>query len=389
MIKVTLTNEILKYITEIEQNRYKVSSIKLSQTVMNKLRKNSKKKSTYASNKIEGNPLSEKQVDEVIENDERKHYLKPEQEVRNYFLALNFLEQKITRKEKFSKKLILDVQKLVEKGASKEKIGLRGPMPPGVLFAVYDSKTGRPDYIPPEYCDIPDLLDELVTYVNTTDDHPLIVAAVVHYQLVTIHPFEDGNGRTARLLSGYIMDLNGYGFNGIGSLEEYFAYDIDEYYESIQMGLPALYYSGRDNPPHPEIWINYFLRMVKLYSGKVCDLQMASNEEDVAASLSFLKGKEKELLRLLITDYKGEFTPIEVSRKLSVTNKTIINRLAVLVKNGFVVPILVNQRIRSYELSKFTRDNEEEIMKVIFATEINRDLWRDFLNFPPAIHMLS
>ena len=253
MIKVTLTNEILKYITEIEQNRYKVSSIKLSQTVMNKLRKNSKKKSTYASNKIEGNPLSEKQVDEVIENDERKHYLKPEQEVRNYFLALNFLEKKITKKETFSKKLILDVQKLVEKGASKEKIGFRGPMPPGVLFAVYDSKTGRPDYIPPEYCDIPNLLDELVTYVNTTDDHPLIVAAVVHYQLVTIHPFEDGNGRTARLLSGYIMDLNGYGFNGIGSLEEYFAYDIDEYYESIQMGLPALYYSGRDNPPHPEI----------------------------------------------------------------------------------------------------------------------------------------
>ena len=98
MIKVTLTNEILKYITEIEQNRYKVSSIKLSQTVMNKLRKNSKKKSTYASNKIEGNPLSEKQVDEVIENDERKHYLKPEQEVRNYFLALNFLEKKITKK---------------------------------------------------------------------------------------------------------------------------------------------------------------------------------------------------------------------------------------------------------------------------------------------------
>ena len=177
----------------------------------------------------------------------------------------------------------------------------------------------------------------------------------------------DGNGRTARLLSGYIMDLNGYGFNGIGSLEEYFAYDIDEYYEAIQMGLPALYYSGRNNPPHPEIWINYFLRMVKLYSGKVCDLQMASNEEDVAASLSFLKGKEKELLRLLITDYKGEFTPIEVSRKLSVTNKTIINRLAVLVKNGFVVPILVNQRIRSYELSKFTRDNEEEIMKAIFC----------------------
>lgn len=365
MIKVTLSNEILKYITEIEKNRFQVSSVKLSKSIANKLRKNSKKKSSYASNKIEGNPLSEKQVDEVIDNDERKHFMKPEQEVRNYFLALNFLEKKIKKKEEFSKQLILDVQKLVEKSAAKEKIGLRGPMPPGVLFAVYDSQTGRPDYIPPEYCDIPKLLDELVEYVNTTDDHPLIVAAIVHYQLVTIHPFEDGNGRTARLLSGYIMDLNGYGFNGIGSLEEYFAYDIDEYYESIQMGLPALYYSGRDNPPHPEIWIHYFLRMVQLYSGKICELSEASQEKDIEGSLSYLKAREKELLLLVIKEYKWEFTPIELSKKTGVTSRTIINRLATLVKNGFVEPIVVKERIRSYQLSDFTKNHEQEIIKVL------------------------
>lgn len=365
MIKVTITNDILNSIIEIELNRYKISLVELSQNVLNKLRKNSKKKSSYASNKIEGNPLSEKQAEEVIESDERKHYLKPEQGVRNYFLALNYLEEKLNNKEKLSKKLILDVQKLVEKSAPKEKIGLRGPMPPGVLFAVYDSKTGKPDYIPPEYSDVPGLLDELIEYVNTTDDHPLIVAAVVHYQLVTIHPFEDGNGRTARLLSGYIMDLNGYGFNGVGSLEEYFAYDVDEYYDSIQMGLPALYYSGRENPPHPEIWINYFLRMVKLYSRKVCDLQLSSEEEDIAGSLSFLKEREKELLVLLISNYRGEFTPIEVSKQLSVTNKTVINRLAVLVKNGFVIPILVNKRIRSYKLSEFAINHEKEIKEAV------------------------
>ena len=365
MIKVTLTNEILKYISEIDKNRYRVSSVKLSKNVANKLRKNSKKKSSYASNKIEGNPLSEKQVGEVIESDDHKHFLKPEQEVRNYFLALEFLEEMAGKNMPFSKQLLLEVQKLVEKGASKEKIGLRGPMPPGILFAVYDSKTGNPDYIPPEYCDIPGLIDELVEYVNTTDDHPLIVAAVVHYQLVTIHPFEDGNGRTARLLSGYIMDVNGYGFNGIGSLEEYFAYDIDEYYESIQMGLPALYYLGRENPPHPEIWINYFLRMVQLYSKKVCDLQLSSNEADVEGRISYLKAKEKELLLFLIKKYKQEFTPIEVSRELKVTNKTVINRLSGLSKNGFVIPIMVNQRIRSYKLTDFARENEQEIIKIM------------------------
>ena len=365
MIKVTLSNEILKYISEIDRNRYQVSSFNLSGPTVNKLRKNSKKKSSYASNKIEGNPLSEKQVDEVIERDNRKHFLKPEQEVRNYFLALNYLEEKLEKKEPFSKKLILDVQKYVEKGASKEKIGLRGPMPPGVLFAVYDSDTGNPEYIPPEYSEIPDLLDELVNYVNNTDDHPLIIAAVVHYQLVTIHPFEDGNGRTARLLSGYILDLNGYGFNGIGSLEEYFAYDIEEYYESIQMGLPMLYYNGRNDPPHPEIWIKYFLRMVRLYSSKVYEISKDSNDNKIEGSISFLKRKERELLILLIEKYRREFTPIELSQKLNVTNKTIINRLSVLVNNGFVIPILVKERIRSYKLSDFSKENANEILHMI------------------------
>ncbi len=193
MIKVTLTNDILKKISSIDENRFSLSMIELPPMTKNRLRKNSKKKSSYASNKIEGNPLTEQQAAEAIERDEHKHFLKPEQEIRNYFLALNLLEDKLKRREVFSKEMILEVQAMVEKGASKEKIGLRGLMPPGVLFAVYDAETGVPDYIPPEYSDIPELLDELIDYVNTTDDHPLIIAAVVHYQLVTIHPFEDGN----------------------------------------------------------------------------------------------------------------------------------------------------------------------------------------------------
>lgn len=64
-------------------------------------------------------------------------------------------------------------------------------------------------------------------------------------------------------------------------------------------------------------------------------------------------------------NYRGEFTPIEISRELSVTNKTIINRLTILVKNGFVIPILVNKRIRSYEWSEFTKDHEKQIIKAI------------------------
>lgn len=362
MIKVALTNDMLKKISSIDENRFSLSAIELPPMTKNRLRKNSKKKSSYASNKIEGNPLTEKQAEEAIERDEHKHFLKPEQEIRNYFLALNLLEEKLKRKEAFSKKMILEVQAIVEKGAAKEKIGLRGPMPPGVLFAVYDAVTGALDYIPPEYSDIPELLDELVDYVNTTDDHPLIIAAIVHYQLVTIHPFEDGNGRTARLMSGYILDFYGYGFNGIGSLEEYFAYDPDEYYESLQMGLPVLYYEGRENPPHPEIWVNYFLRMVELYSKKVCELSKGALADDLDGSLSYLSAKEKDLLVFLLKKRMLEFTPIDVSKMIGVTNKTIINRCVKLTNHGFLIPNIVSQRIRSYSLSEFTKRNEKKIL---------------------------
>ena len=363
MIKVTLTNEILKRITAITENRFSLSKTCMPAVTRNRLRKNSKKKSSYASNRIEGNPLTENQASEVIERDPHRHFLKPEQEIRNYFLALNMLEKMAEQRKAFSLEMILKVQAVVEKGASKEKIGLRGPMPPGTLFAVYDSDTGAAEYIPPEYSDIPKLLDELVEYVNTTDDHPLIIAGIVHYQIVTIHPFEDGNGRTARLLSGYLLDYYGYGFNGIGSLEEYFAYDSDEYYASLQMGLPPLYYSGRDNPPHPEIWINYFLRMVELYSSKVCELSENAGRDELAVSLLHLSVKERNLLAFLLENRIYSFTPIEISRQIGVTNKTVINRCAALTANGFLIPNLVKERIRSYDVSDFAKAGEEYIVR--------------------------
>ena len=368
MIKVLLTNEMLRYISHIEINRYRASQITLPLSLTNRLRKNSRKKSSYASNRIEGNPLSQAQVDEVIDGDESRHYLGPEQEVRNYFLALKYLESKAEAKERLSRDLILEVQRYVVMGESEEKVGLRGPMPPGMLFAVYDSESGRPEYIPPEYSEVPSLLDELIDYVNTTDDHPLIVSAVVHYQLVTIHPFEDGNGRTARLLSGYILDINGFGFNGIGSLEEYFAYDIDEYYQSLQMGLPALYYSGRDNPPHPERWIMYFLRMLLLYSTRVCELTENILVDEVEIGLSHLKSREKELLLVLLDRKAEEFTPIGLSLELGVSNRTVINRLSALVKSGFATPNIVNERIRSYSLSSFTKEHLKELKKMLRRT---------------------
>lgn len=350
MIRVVLTNEMLNRIISIEECKKHFGSYRMPISLSNKLRKSSKKKSSYASTRIEGNPLTESQSNEVIEAKNR-HFLKPEQEVRNYFAALELSEKFLKERKSFSMGLILALQKQIVMGESRDKVGLRGPMPPGILFAVYDDKTHRPEYIPPMWNEVRHLLDELILYVNNSDDHPLIKAAVVHYQMVTIHPFEDGNGRTARILSDYILDYYDFGFNQIGSLEEYFAYDIDEYYASLQMGLPPLYYDGRDNPPHPEVWVHYFLRMLELHAKKVVELASTTLQEQREASLSFLNKKEKDFLQYLIDNHIDTFTPSEMAVVMKVTNHTITNWCASLAKNGFLTPNLVKQRIRSYRVN--------------------------------------
>ena len=349
MISVTVTNEMLRRIVSVENFRSHFRGDRIPGAVHTRLRKNSKKKSTYASNRIEGNPLTEDQADAAVES-ERRHHLKPEEEVRNYYAALGLLDERLAQSAPFSKALLLEVQRLVVKGAGEEKTGFRGPMPPGVLFAVYDAATGEAEYIPPEAGEVEALVDELVEYVESSDDHPLVKAGVIHYQLATIHPFEDGNGRTARLMSGYYLDLAGFGFAGIGSLEEYFAYDPEEYYASLQMGLPALYYDGREDPPHPEIWMEYFLRMVELYAQRASEIAESASSEAMEAALSHLGPKERAFYERLTGSGVEEFRPIDAARELGVTNRTVINWCAKLAANGLLEPQLVRERVRSYRV---------------------------------------
>lgn len=348
MRKIIIDNEILNLILDIEKNKESLNRVNVPLNLINKFRKNTKKRSSYASNKIEGNPLSYEQASDVIDSKNR-HFLKPEQEIKNYYLALEFLESELAKTEPVSVNLILEAQKQICEGESKEKIGIRGQMPPGVLFAVWNND-GTPAYIPPEQKDLRPLLDELIEYINNSDDHPLIKAAVLHYQLVTIHPFEDGNGRTARIISSYYLSLCGYGFKNIGSLEEYISYDIDQYYDSIQMGLPILYYEGRNDPPHFEIWIKYFLKIFALYASKVLSIAKNEVQNNDEERLSHISKKAKTLLKYLKDNKISKVVPIDLASKFNVTNRTIINWCVELSNNGYLKPNVVNKRIGSYTL---------------------------------------
>jgi Fic family protein len=125
---------------------------------------------------------------------------------------------------------------------------------------IREAGTGRIIYMPPEAQDVPELMHDLIRWVKTSkiEDIPdPIRAAIVHYQFATIHPYYDGNGRTARLLTNLVLYLSGYDLNGIYSLEEYYSERLDAYYAAISVGESHNYYMGRAESDITN-WIEYF-----------------------------------------------------------------------------------------------------------------------------------
>ena len=117
-----------------------------------------KLKKTHFSTSIEGNVLSYNQVEKVIANKNDFKHLTAEQEVQNYWDALTFLEEENDKNTKIDKEFIFKLNDIIQRQGKLLSIPLRGQMPTGVLFAVYDSVTKAAEYIPPEYNDIDPLI---------------------------------------------------------------------------------------------------------------------------------------------------------------------------------------------------------------------------------------
>lgn len=104
-------------------------------------------------------------------------------------------------------------------------------------------------YLPPEASKVLALLTGVVPWIDWTltgaDSPAPIAAALAHYQFATIHPYYDGNGRTARLLTILILYKTGYGLKGIYNLEEYYTRSLPDYYAALTVGSSHNYYFGR------------------------------------------------------------------------------------------------------------------------------------------------
>ena len=159
---------------------------------------------TYTSNAIEGNTLTRQETALVIEKGltvEGKP-LKDHLEATNHAEALDYLKNLVNKKHtEISENDILDIHKLVLQKIDQDNAGRYRTVPVRIAGS---------EVIMPNPLKVPDLMHELISWLKSAVGHPATLAADIHFKLVSIHPFVDGNGRTARLLMNLVLLQTGY-----------------------------------------------------------------------------------------------------------------------------------------------------------------------------------
>lgn len=338
-----ITQEILEHLTEIENVRGVFANASISTVLITSLKNSAKLASTHYSTKIEGNRLTRKEVeDAILKQKAYENWQRDSAEVNAYYKAIDYIEKCLETHESFSEKLIHRTHALVEGRKSGYRDGQN---------AIYDNTSGYIVYMPPEAKDVPILMYELVDWVNTDTQTPrIIMAALVHYQFVTIHPYYDGNGRTARLLTSFLMHKFGYGLKGIYSLEEYYANDLFGYYEALATHEHHNYYEGRERADLTN-WIDYFVRGVADVFEKIQKQVTAhNNTKDYSAELRKLDVTQRKIL-VLFTEFE-EITSMQIAEYLRMSQQSarlLANRW---IKSGFLNITNRSKKARKYRLSE-------------------------------------
>lgn len=179
----------------------------LSASAVHKLRQQLQLEMTYNSNAIEGNSLSQKETFLVINEGItiKGKPLKDHLEAKDQYEALGFLYELVDRKNKptLSEIMIRQFHSLVVKKTEEEWAGRYRD---GNVIIVGATHT------PPDTTHVPILMKDLIEWYrkNQRKYHPVEQAAIFHHKLVHIHPFFDGNGRTARLIMNILLMNQGY-----------------------------------------------------------------------------------------------------------------------------------------------------------------------------------
>lgn len=349
--KYNITPKIASDLMKIEAAQQKALLLPMNPKILASLRETAKLYTTHYSTMIEGNRLEPFQVKEVLTL--KGHFPgreRDEHEVKGYYAALAHLELIAARKQPITETTIQILHALaMSDGRSKVN---PTPYRDG-QNVIKDSSSGKIVYMPPEAKDVPMLMDSLVKWINENSSLPCpLVAAISHYQFATIHPYYDGNGRTARLLTTLILHLGGYDLKGLYSLEEYYAKNLLGYYEAISVGPSHNYYFGRAESDTTK-WIEYFIDGMTLSFEKVIN-QMSRSELDGQANHSHLlrklDAKQRKVSELF---QKWDIvTSAQIGELFGFKPRTSAALCKKWVEEGFLEIVNFTNKSRKYKLAK-------------------------------------
>lgn len=346
-----ITPTITKALMAIEADRQAIIDLPMTSQVLQSLRESARLLSTHYSTQIEGNRLTEAQVKEVIEGGGRfPGRERDEAEVRNYFRALEFIEGQVREQVNVSETLIQRIHGLTYHGR---------PTPTAYRDrqnVIRNSASGGIVYLPPEARDVGRLMEQLVYWINASvvqDELPIpIIAALAHYQFATIHPYYDGNGRTARLLTTFILHRYGYGLKGIYALEAYYARKLEDYYNALDVGEGHNYYVGNRAEADVTGFIEYFVRGMADSFAKVreqASKQKSLGQRDQSSTLRNLSPAQRQALELFRN--QAEINAKDVATLFEVSQRQASRYCQQWVEQGFLIVSDAAKKSRRYRLS--------------------------------------
>lgn len=347
-----ITAKIANALIRIEQIKERIKGLPITPSVLASLRESAKLYSTHYSTFIEGNRLSEKDVEQVIKNE--KYFAgreRDENEVKGYYVAIAKVERLATTPTPINESQIKKIHALVTSNGSTM---VKATLYRDAQNVIKDSLTRRIVYMPPEAKDVPVLMKSMVDWINENKDEiPCpIIAAIAHYQFATIHPYYDGNGRTARLLTTLILHKGGYDLKGLYSLEEYYAKNLSAYYEALTVGPSHNYYIGRAEADITK-WVEYFIEGMADSFEKVekHSLQASDNlEVDQSPLFRQLDPKQRKILALF--KQQEVITSNDIAAFFNFSQRTARKLSLDWYKEGFLEAVDISKKGRKYKLSK-------------------------------------
>lgn len=323
------------------------SNIGIAETDKSKFMISSLIEESINSSQMEGASTTRKKAKEMIQQ-EKKPQNKSEIMIMNNFVTMKHIVQ--IKDEDLTVDKLLNIHKLISKDTL-DNSNEEGCFRTNDEIFVANVMKGEVVHQPPSVDELPTLIHDLIKFFNEDSNdfiHPIIKGCVIHFMIGWIHPFTDGNGRTARALFYWYMLKNGYWLTEYLSISKIIKDSKNQYEKAY------LYTENDDNDLG--YFITYHLKaMIKAY--EALKTHIHSKQKEVVQAAKFLKiegvnDRMAQIIKIIYDDSDRILTSKEVENKFNISNFTARTDLKALVKLGFLEEVQVNLKKKNYIKSK-------------------------------------